>query len=79
MILSDAQWRALKAIRWDSARSRRIQQLTHDDKLTVGFCARRKRWVVGRIIDVTVMTRFGVQTIPTREKAPYVWKVWETD
>jgi hypothetical protein len=79
MILSDAQWRALKAIRWDRTRSRRIQQLTHDDKLTVGFCARRKCWVVGRIIDVTVMTRFGVQTIPTREKAPYVWKVWETD
>jgi len=79
MILSDAQWRALKAIRWDNARSRRVQQLTHDDKLTVGYCARRKRWVVGRIIDVTVMARFGGQTIPTKERAPYVWKVWETD
>lgn len=79
MILSDAQWRAIKAIQWDDQRSRSIQHQTNDEKLVVGYDGRRKRWVIGRIIDVTVMARFGVQTIPTKEKAPYVWKVWETD
>ena len=79
MILSDAQWRDIKAVRWDKKESRRIQQRIHDDKLMVGWCPRRERWVIARLVDATVMVQFGVRTIPTSERAPYVWKRWEDD
>jgi len=35
--------------------------------------------MIARIVDATVMSSFGVKTIPTREKVPYTWKVWEDD
>ena len=79
MVLSESQWKDIKRVNWNKAESRRIQRDTHDDKLMVGWCNKKKRWMIARVIDVTVMTSFGVKTIPTREKVPYTWKVWEDD
>ena len=79
MIFSEKQHKALKAIRWDKIRSRGVQQQCHDDRLQVGWCGKRKRWVIARIVDAVVMSQFGDRTIPTSEKVPYVWKVWQDD
>ena len=79
MVLTENQWRDVKNIQWNKPESRRVQRATHDDKLMVGWCNKRKRWMIARVIDATVMTKFGVQTIPTREKVPYTWKIWEDD
>jgi hypothetical protein len=79
MVLSESQWRDIKRIKWNRVESRRIQQATHDDQLMVGWCGKHKRWMIARIVDATVQVKFGVQTIPTREKVPYTWKVWEDD
>jgi hypothetical protein len=79
MILSELQWRDIKRVKWNKGESRRIQEATHDDKITVGWCGKEKRWMIARIVDATVEVKFGVQIIPTRERVPYTWKVWEDD
>jgi len=79
MILSESQWRDIKRVKWNRVESRRIREATHDDQLMVGWCGKHKRWMLARIVDATVQVKFGVQTIPTREKVPYTWKVWEDD
>ena len=79
MILTEKQWRAIKRIRWDNIHSRRIRQRIGDDKIIVGFDRKAKHWVLARICDATVMTQFGVRTIPAREKAPGIWKHWLDD
>ena len=79
MVLTGRQWRDLKGIRWDKRESKRIRQRTHDEKLLVGFCPIRKRWVIARLVTATVEVKFGVKTIPTRETVPYIWKIWEDD
>ena len=79
MILSENQHRSLKAIRWDGVRSRAVQGQTHDDKLVVGYDGKRKRWVIARVVQCTVLSKFGSRTIPTTEQVPFVWKIWEDD
>ena len=79
MVLSETQWRDIKRVKWNTTESRRIREATHDDNIMVGWCGKNKRWMIARIIDVTVEMKFGVQVIPTREKVPYTWKVWEDD
>tara|TARA_R100000008_G_C3571815_1_gene162642 strand:- start:678 stop:1178 length:501 start_codon:yes stop_codon:yes gene_type:complete len=79
MVLSENQWRDIKRVKWNTKESRRIREATHDDQLIVGWCGKNKRWMIARIVDATVEVKFGVQTIPTREKVPYTWKVWEDD
>lgn len=79
MVLTDSQWRAIKRIRWNDSHSRRIRQRIGDDKLVVGFDGKAEHWVIARLCSVTVMTQFGVRTIPTRETAPVVWKHWLDD
>jgi|TARA_B100000214_G_scaffold369874_1_gene343642 hypothetical protein len=79
MILTETQWNDIKRIKWNQVESRRIRERVNDDKVIVGWCNREKRWMIARIIDATVEVRFGVKTIPTRERVPFVWKVWEDD
>ena len=79
MILTESQWNDIKRISWNKVESKRIREQVHDDKLIVGWCGRQKRWMLARIVDVTVEIRFGVKTIPTKERVPFVWKVWEDD
>jgi len=79
VVLSEKQWRDIKRVRWSDAESRRIREATYDDKLMVGWCGKNKRWMLARLIDVTVEVKFGVQVVPTRERVPYTWKVWEDD
>lgn len=35
--------------------------------------------MLARIIDATVDVQFGIKTIPTKERVPFIWKVWEDD
>ena len=79
MILSESQHRSLKAIRWDDVRSRAVRSQTHDDKLTIGYDGKRKRWVIARVVQCTVLSKFGSRTIPTAEHVPFIWKIWEDD
>jgi len=79
MVLTGKQWGALKRIRWSDTHSRRLQQRVGDDKLVAGFDRKAKHWVLARLCDTTVMTKFGVRTIPTRETAPIIWKHWLDD
>ncbi len=79
MVLSESQWRDIKRVKWSSKESRRIREAVHDDQLMVGWCGKGKRWMIARIVDATVEVRFGAQIIPTRERVPYTWKVWEDD
>ena len=79
MVLSENQWRDIKRVKWSSSESRRLREATHDDRLMVGWCGKAKRWMIARIVEATVEVKFGVQVIPTREKVPYTWKVWEDD
>jgi len=79
MVLTERQWRGIKRIRWNDSHSRRIRQAVGDEKLKVGFDRKAKHWVIARLCEVTVLTQFGVRTIPTRETAPVVWKHWLDD
>ena len=79
MILTETQWNDIKRISWNQTETKRLREQIHDDKLVVGWCGREKRWMIARIIDATVEVRFGIKTIPTRERVPFVWKVWEDD
>lgn len=79
MLLSERQWRDIKAVQWNTLETKRIRERIHDDKFMVGWCPRRERWVLARLIDTVVAISFGVRTIPTRETAPFIWKAWEDD
>ena len=79
MVLTESQWNDIKRIQWNKIESNRIREQVHDDKLIVGWCGREKRWMIARIVDATVEIQFGIKTIPTRERVPFVWKVWEDD
>jgi len=79
MILTETQWNDIKRINWNSKETNRIRSQVHDDSLIVGWCPKVKRWMLARIVDATVEVRFGVKTIPTKERVPFIWKVWEDD
>jgi|TARA_R110000824_G_scaffold5326_1_gene24738 hypothetical protein len=79
MLLTETQWNDIKRIKWNQKESNRIRERVHDDSLIVGWCGREKRWMLARIVDATVEIQFGVKTIPTKERVPFVWKVWEDD
>tara|TARA_R100001594_G_scaffold141778_1_gene188110 strand:+ start:1449 stop:1946 length:498 start_codon:yes stop_codon:yes gene_type:complete len=79
MILTETQWNDIKRINWNSKETKRIRSQVHDDSLIVGWCPKVKRWMLARIIDATVEVQFGIKTIPTRERVPFIWKVWEDD
>ena len=79
MVLSEVQWNDIKRISWNSVETKKIRSQVHDDSLIVGWCPKVKRWMLARIIDATVEIQFGVKTIPTKERVPFIWKVWEDD
>ena len=79
MVLTESQWKDIKRIKWSQTESRRIREQIHDNRFIDGWCGREKRWMLARIVDATVEIQFGVKTIPSRERVPFVWKVWEDD
>jgi len=72
MLLTETQWNDIKRIKWNQKESNRIRERVHDDSLIVGWCGREKRWMLARIVDATVEIQFGVKTIPTKERVPFV-------
>lgn len=79
MVLTEAQWRRIKEIRWDKGESRRVGQLVDNKNLMVGWDRQQGVWLLAHLCDVTVLSSFGVRTIPTAERAPVVWNQWRDD
>lgn len=76
-LISVDDYKRTKRIDWNNVHSKRLQELTGDSTLVVGFDSETQKWLIACIRERAVVPEMGSEERLHRENVPVVWAAWD--